>query len=135
MSYAYKRVSLVKDFTGSQAKDTDLARFLLPTNKEIELYNLRAYVATSGNNSSSGLAGTAKLLDSALNVLASVSLSGKSGIVNESTELSAGPVKFVYSTGLYSSVNSDTCLKLQFSDNTANFVGTVQADFSYPGSK
>lgn len=131
MSYAYKRVSLVKDFSSSQASSADLGRFILPTNKEIELYNLRAYVSTSGN-SNGALAGTAKLLDSALNVLASVSLSGRSGAVNESSDLASGPVKFAYSTNQYS---QDTVLKLQFSDNTANFVGTVQADFSYPGSK
>lgn len=112
----------------SVADSTILGSCIIPTNKEIEIYNLRALIRTSGAAGSKF-----KLTDSAGNTLADVAASATNlGYVAEATQTATAPVKLTVSTG---NGGGDTCIHLKNSGNIETFVGTVQADFSYPGAK
>jgi len=129
MGYADPRATMVfsKGVASSIPANAELASFLVPAGREVEVYNLRARASAP-----EGWAANADLVDSAGTVYATVTLSGTQNKVFEASETASGPVKIVTSANLES---GDTYLRLITDADLQIFKGTVQADFSYPGAK
>lgn len=129
MGYADPRATMVfsKGVASSIPANAELASFLVPAGREIELYNLRARASAP-----EGWAANAKLTDSAGTVYATVTLSGTQNEVFEASATASGPVRITSSENLE---GGDTYLKIITDADLQIFKGTVQADFSYPGAK
>lgn len=126
MAYADKRLKICYEVLGAITVNTDVAGFIVPAGKEIEIYNLQAWSLVAG-------AGTSlmSLVDVSNTILASVTLSHTAGTNAEASQLASGPLKYT------NTLTTDVPLKLRVTtlDPGAAARLIVQLDVQDPGSK
>lgn len=129
-AYAEKRQIQSRTFDGlvSPAANVPVMSFIVPAGKALEFYNFRAFVSKANT-----AATILSLTTSAGTALATLPLSAVAeGSVQEAAACASSPVNYITSAGCN---GDDTVIHVTPSATLAQFRGTVQVDFSYPGSK
>lgn len=128
MSYTVRQIgNFTRSSVGAYAAGQDVASWIVPANREVEIYNLRAFNQTPGAANAH-----MNLTDSIGNVLAQVSLTGSINGVAESAQTATTPVRYTFSPGYW---GNDTIMRLKMGNAEWQWIGSVQVDFSYPGAK
>jgi len=120
----YGRQRVVKSFKvgASVSDDTDIDAFVIPANREVEVYKLRAYSITTSPTGGASI----ELVDSADAVLTEVDIDGGDGTLAENAD--AQPVVMPFSS-------SDSFVKFRTNlSSGANCDVVIECHYSYPGA-
>jgi hypothetical protein len=119
----YGRQRVVKSFkvVAGTADDTDIDAIVIPANREMEVYKLRAYSITTSTQAGAEI----ELVDSSDAVLTSVAIDGGDGTLAENADTE--PVVMPTST-------SDDVVKFRTNLAATAADVVIECHYSYPGA-